>query len=180
MTTPETTPAQRIPDADGSAYPWWAIIDPHGVTARLLSRDRAPSAVAFAVHGPFLSRAAAQAEVDGAPHRYSPGTQVWCLSGHRSPDWRALCAEPPDAAARLAAAEAEIQGLRRQCDRLTASINDLLGRLQEAHTDANALAAAVLIAQGMHDDAEQLGLHATGEQVDGAIGRAVWRLGGAQ
>ena len=72
----------------------------------------------------------------------------------------------PSLSDRLAAAEAEVA-------RLTAA-------LQEAHTDCHALAAGVLIAQGMHDDAEEHGLHATGEEVDGAIGRAVWRAGGAR
>ena len=75
-------------------------------------------------------------------------------------------AEPivyPSPTDRLAAAEAEVA-------RLTAA-------LAEAHTDCHALAAGVLIAQGMHDDAEEHGLHATGEEVDGAIGRAVWRAG---
>ena len=47
-----------------------------------------------AITGPFFSREAAQAQVDRRPYAYSDRTQVWCLSGHESRDWRAFCAEP--------------------------------------------------------------------------------------
>ena len=86
----------------------------------------------------------------------------------------------PSPADRIFALEAEAARLRRQTAQLTKEVYDLRAALQEAHTDCHALAAGVLIAQGMHDDAEEHGLHATGEEVDGAIGRAVWRAGGAR
>lgn len=48
-----------------------------------------------AITGPFFSRTAAQKHVDARRHAYSDRAQVWCLSGHESPDWRAFCAESP-------------------------------------------------------------------------------------
>ncbi|MEY5061590.1 MAG: hypothetical protein RIS45_1511 [Planctomycetota bacterium] len=45
------------------------------------------------ITGPFFSREAAQAQVDRRPYAYSDRTQVWCLSGHESRDWRSFCAE---------------------------------------------------------------------------------------
>lgn len=109
-----TTPDCRIPDADGTAFPYWIIIDPSRIAGRLYSCIPAAAAIASAIAGPFLSQAAAQAALDGAPHRYGPGSAVWCLSGHRSYDWRALCEEPAGMADRLAAAEAEVARLRAE------------------------------------------------------------------
>ena len=52
-----------------------------------------------AIVGPFFSREAAQKHVDARRYRYSDRTQVWCLSGHESQDWRAFCMEAPKAVA---------------------------------------------------------------------------------
>lgn len=46
-----------------------------------------------AITGPFLSRASAEAALRRRRHAYSARAQVWCLSGHASPEWVELCRE---------------------------------------------------------------------------------------
>ena len=81
----------RIPDAEGAAYPWWAIIDPHQNLSLLTTGVHA---VANMITGPFTSRASAEAELNTHRHRYTKHACVYCMSGHWSPDWRAICKEP--------------------------------------------------------------------------------------
>lgn len=81
---------KRIPDAEATAYPWWAIINPR---QNMALGDRGVQAVADMVAGPFFDRAEAQAALDEAPHRYSRHAKVYCMSGHRSPSWKAFCNE---------------------------------------------------------------------------------------
>ena len=84
--------SDRIPPSGGTEYPWWAILDPRHITGPL-SRNGALDQVAGMVTGPFLSREAAEAELTMCRHRYGPNAAVYCLSGYRSYDWRALCRE---------------------------------------------------------------------------------------
>ena len=82
----------------------------------------------------------------------------------------------PSLSDRIAAAEAEVARLHRQNAHLTEEVHDLLARLQEAHTDADRLAVAVLVASGDMDAAEALGPHPTAEEVEGAVNNAAARI----
>ena len=82
----------------------------------------------------------------------------------------------PSLSDRLAAAEAEVARLHRQSAHLTEEVHDLLARLQEAHTDADRLAVAVLVASGDMDAAEALGPHPTAAEVDAAVNNAAARI----
>lgn len=66
--------------------------------------------------------------------------------------------------------------LHREIAQLTEEVHDLLARLQEAHTDADRLAVAVLVASGNMDAAEELGPHPTAAEVEEAVRRAAYRL----
>lgn len=79
--------SRRIPPAEGTESPWWVIIDP-----RQMMRINVDE-VAGMVTGPFLSRAAAQAELDNRRYAYGKHAVVYCMSGYRSRSWRALCEE---------------------------------------------------------------------------------------
>lgn len=84
------TQPRRIPNAEATEHPWWAILD---TTDPI--RKGAIHQLANAVTGPFFSRESAQQALDNARHRYGDKAEVYCFSGYRSPDWRALCEEPP-------------------------------------------------------------------------------------
>lgn len=84
---------RRIPDGDGSAYPWWGIVDPRQILA--LKDGRGANDAAFMITGPWFSRGAAQGFLDATRYNFGPHAIVWCFSGHASRDWRALCQEPP-------------------------------------------------------------------------------------
>jgi hypothetical protein len=79
---------RRIPPADGVEHPWWAILDPDRPVRGQIEH------LAGAITGPYLSRAEAEEELAAHGYRYGPRAQVWCLSGHASPSWLALCEEP--------------------------------------------------------------------------------------
>ncbi len=79
---------RRIPPADGVEHPWWAILDPDRPVRGQIEH------LAGAITGPYLSREEAVEELAAHGYRYGPRAQVWCLSGHASPSWRALCEEP--------------------------------------------------------------------------------------
>ena len=78
----EERESRRIPPAEATEFPWWAIVD--GPKA---SQGRG------AVTGPFMSRQSAADHLAAKRHRFSPRAVVWCMSGHESADWRALCVE---------------------------------------------------------------------------------------
>lgn len=64
---------------EGTAAPWWMIINPRQLMA---SNDReACHAVAGMVTGPFFSRAAAQEHLDAKRHRFGKNAVVFCASG---------------------------------------------------------------------------------------------------
>ena len=85
---------RRIPDAECTAFPWWAIINP-----RQMMHGDDFHAAAGMITGPFFSRAAAEDAFRRGRHRYGKHALVYCMSGHGSPDWRAFCAEPAPAVA---------------------------------------------------------------------------------
>lgn len=68
-----------IPSAEGTANPFWII-----VTLR-----RGGDILYHA--GPWFSRAAAEAHLDGKRHRYGKSAVVYCASGHMSNDYVHLC-----------------------------------------------------------------------------------------
>lgn len=86
--------SRRIPPTESTESPYWMIINPDVLSReRLRDTNAAVYRVASMITGPFLSRAAAQAELDCRPHAYRKGARVFCLSGHQSPDWVKLCRE---------------------------------------------------------------------------------------
>lgn len=110
---------RRIPAAECTEYPWWAIIDPDVVHGLFSKRQRVGRAAA-AITGPFFSRAEAEAQLARRRYAYGPNTVVYSLSGHESADWRAFCHEPTgaqDATARAEAAEAQVEQLRAELER---------------------------------------------------------------
>jgi hypothetical protein len=80
--------SRRIPDAEATAFPWWAILDPEQMMR--LDVDR----LASMVTGPFFSRESATAYLRARRYAFGKHAVVYCLSGHDSDDWRAFCAEP--------------------------------------------------------------------------------------
>lgn len=84
------TTNRRIPNAESTAFPCWAIICMRGHT----QVDHCISVLISAVVGPFLSRESAIEHLEGHRYRYGDNVAVYRMSGHESPDWRALCQEP--------------------------------------------------------------------------------------
>lgn len=76
---------RRIVDSEGTAFPWWVIINPKGAT----KSTAAGLASLFA--GPFFSRETADEHLAAHRHSYGKHAIVFCMSGHASPDWRAFC-----------------------------------------------------------------------------------------
>jgi len=83
----------RIPNAEGTAYPWWAIICPNRIH-NVKDIEHRIAVAASSVVGPFFSRESAQGYLDGHRYRYGDDAVVYCMSGHESPDWRGFCREP--------------------------------------------------------------------------------------
>jgi len=89
--------AVRVPDAEGTAFPWWGIVDPDGMAHH--TDDCAESGwpsrskVAHCITGPFFSREAAERYLDVKSYNFGERAGVWCFSGHSSQDWRKLCKE---------------------------------------------------------------------------------------
>jgi hypothetical protein len=72
-------------DNECTAYPWWAIVDPR---PGLVRKEHALGHFASAITGPFFSRAAAEEVLRTRRHRFGANAQVYCFSGHMSPDYR--------------------------------------------------------------------------------------------
>lgn len=87
------TTNRRIPNAESTAFPWWAIICPDRLCGRTRV-DQRISVITGAVIGPFFSRESATIYLEDHRYRYGDNAVVYCMSGHESPDWRALCQEP--------------------------------------------------------------------------------------
>lgn len=83
----------RIPNAEGTAFPWWAILDPEQMMRPDVYR------LAAMVTGPFFSRESAEAHLRARRHAFGPRACVYCFSGHDSNNWRTFCAEPLPASA---------------------------------------------------------------------------------
>lgn len=89
------TTNRRIPSAECTAFPWWAIICPDRLRSSGYTKtDQRINGITSAVVGPFLSRESATIYLEDHRYRYGDNAIVYCMSGHESPDWRALCQEP--------------------------------------------------------------------------------------
>lgn len=84
---------RRIPNAESTAFPWWAIICPDRLSG-YTKADQRVSGITSAVIGPFFSRESATLYLEDHRYRYGDNAVVYCMSGHESPEWRALCEEP--------------------------------------------------------------------------------------
>ena len=72
---------------EGTAAPWWAIIDPKQLMWK------SPREVASMITGPFFSREAAQKQLDSTRYNYSEHAVVYCFSGHNSPEYKKAVTE---------------------------------------------------------------------------------------
>ena len=69
--------------ADGTAFPYYVIIDP------TLGGKQA-SRIASAITGIWFTREAAEKYLQEHDYNFGPKAQVYCLSGEESTEWRAL------------------------------------------------------------------------------------------
>ena len=80
----------RIPSAEATAFPWWAIVDPsHAWTDE--ADNASLHAVAHCITGVFFSREAAQQYLDAKSYSFSEQARVYCLSGHAARGWKEFC-----------------------------------------------------------------------------------------
>ena len=70
---------------EGTAHPYWLIIDPASVP--LCNYRSRVHHIAHAITGPFFSREAAEDRLKCANHHYSKHAIVYCASGYASLDW---------------------------------------------------------------------------------------------
>ena len=82
---------RRIQAAESTEYPWWAVIDPTQLMDIQLDRGLYGAAGMFT--GPFFSRERAQRFLDATRYNFSERARVFCMSGHKSRDWREFCKE---------------------------------------------------------------------------------------
>lgn len=114
----------RPPKAsEGTAYPWWMIIDP----VQMMRPD--VHSVARMITGPFFSRFAADQHLEAKRHRFSDRARVYCASAHMSPEWRAMVDEVVDDAVSRLSALVDVQAAERdraiaERDALQAGIDD--------------------------------------------------------
>lgn len=76
----------EVHDSECTSYPYWIVVAPSG----LRGRRKDPANIVACIHGVWLSRAAAQRHLDARRDQLGDDAIVWCASGHRSGDWRAL------------------------------------------------------------------------------------------
>lgn len=67
---------------EGTAYPWWAIIDPHQ------NMRCSPHVAAGQITGPFFSREDAEEFLKSTRYNFGPRAVVYCLSGYKSKQYR--------------------------------------------------------------------------------------------
>lgn len=76
---------------EGTAYPWWMIVDPKGIAGHLMTKDDAITRVGMSgVTGPFFSREAATRFLNHTRYNFGKDAVVWCASGCYSKDYKAL------------------------------------------------------------------------------------------
>ncbi len=73
-------------DNEGTAAPYWLIIDPDCVVDSSDVRSLAAS-----ISGPFFSRFDADEYLKNKAHRYSKDAKVYCCSGHASRKYFNFC-----------------------------------------------------------------------------------------
>lgn len=75
---------------EAAAFPWWFIFDPALIAGKCMSFKLAGSNGVSCVTGPFFSRESAEEAMRARHYEYSIHAFVYCPTGHRSPDYRAL------------------------------------------------------------------------------------------
>jgi hypothetical protein len=83
----DTTAKLLNSDNEGTAYPFWLIIDPR---QNFETGNAGLHNIASMVHGVFFSRKDAQDFLDATRYNFSKNAKVYCHSGHASKDWRDL------------------------------------------------------------------------------------------
>jgi len=73
-------------DNEGTAAPYWLIIDPR----QMMAPDC--HTVASMIDGPFFSRDDAQQQLENRRYDYGPKAVVYCASGYWSKKYKDLCA----------------------------------------------------------------------------------------
>ena len=74
-------------DNEGTAYPFWIIIDPR---QNFYTNNEGLHRIANMITGIFFSRKDAQQYLDSRRYNFSKNAKVYCHSGHESDDWRTL------------------------------------------------------------------------------------------
>lgn len=67
---------------EGTAYPWWVIIDPEKMLTPKVDY------IARMITGPFFSREEAQSHLETKSHHFSKKARVYCHTGHDSWQYR--------------------------------------------------------------------------------------------
>lgn len=73
-------------DNEGTAAPYWLIIDPECMVDTSNIHE-----IAYGISGPFFSRFDAEEYLKNKAHRYSNKTKVYCCSGHTSRKYFNFC-----------------------------------------------------------------------------------------
>ena len=84
MNIEEISKELKKQDPEGTAYPYWIIIDPRQ------NMDCNIHATASMISGIFFSRKEAQEYLDAKHYNFTDRAKVYCHSGHFSGKWREL------------------------------------------------------------------------------------------
>lgn len=92
----------RSADNEGTAAPYWLLIDPKNVLLYAQScyandeepeLDRVKSYIESAIEGPFFSREDAKKYLEARAYEYSDKAYIYCHSGYWSKKYKNLCRE---------------------------------------------------------------------------------------
>ena len=81
----------RTTDNEGTAYPFWIIIDPR---QNFETKNQGLHNIASMITGIFFSREDAQKFLDRTKYNFSENAKVYCHSGNHSEDWCSLFEKP--------------------------------------------------------------------------------------
>lgn len=75
---------------EATAYPWWVIVNPTEMRPREDDDSNLidDTTLAFAITGPFFSRAEAETHLKARHYAFRKDAVVWCLSGHATRVYR--------------------------------------------------------------------------------------------